>query len=240
MTFFKKQRINRLLNLLFPSECLICNSSLGLTTPICEACFDGIQPLQGSRCRKCGSVLSEAFMDDHCPDCGKKTVHYEKIMSLGEYEGGLKTLIYDLKFRQRKSVSNVLADLFMRHVDKNYFFTEVFVPVPLHPKRQLERGYNQSLLILEKLGKYFRIPVIGNALRRARNTMPQTLLHQDQRMENIKDAFSAGSGIRKVKGRTVLLFDDVYTTGSTINEACRVLKESGAGDIRVLTAAKTA
>jgi competence protein ComFC len=174
-----------------------------------------------------------------CEECRKNPLPYSELRALSFYKGAITELVHSLKFKKRWSAADVIAGLLLKHIDPDYFKVDALVPVPLHKKRLKKRGYNQSSLILRKISRYFGIPVLEHALKREKDTAPQSLLPKSERIENMKKAFVLGHEFQKISNRRVLLFDDVTTTGHTVTEACRVLQNANPASIRVLTAAKS-
>jgi ComF family protein len=187
---------------------------------------------------KCGRELSGALAEAECLDCRKRRFHYGELRVLGTWDTKLRSLVHGLKFEQRHSVAAVLADSLAGFIDPAFFLVDCMVPVPLHGKRLKERGYNQSLLILERLGRRLGVPVLPDGLRRTRNTRPQSQLSREERLENVRDAFGPGRQAGLLAGKRVLLFDDVMTTGNTLNEASRILAKCGPASVRLLVVAR--
>ena len=185
---------------------------------------------------KCGKKLSDEERE-YCPDCEKKKHVYDAGRSLFPYRDDVIKSIYRLKYSGRQGYAQFYGDRMARvfgGVIRDWG-VDVIVPVPLHKSRLRERGYNQAALIARALGAGCGIPVAGDCVIRVRKTKPLKLLNAAARQDNLKNAFKIGR--IDVKLKTVLLVDDIYTTGSTIDEVCRVLKQAGAYRIYFLTAA---
>jgi ComF family protein len=177
--------------------------------------------------------------EHRCGDCYFDTYAFTMARSHGVYRGALKEVIHLFKFEKRKNLvtrlSRLLHETFIEHF--NDLNIEWIVPVPLHKKRYQERGFNQCEMLARGLGKRSRIAVSANNLIKVKHTQPQTGLTDKQRSKNVKNAFR----VRKPKqlaGRRVLLVDDVFTTGATLNECTRALKRAGAREVYVLTLAR--
>jgi len=238
MIFVRRHFGHFLLNYLFHSRCLLCEKPLHDMSPLCPECFEELKFGTEKRCVKCGQVMSSSLVDPSCADCRNRHYPYHEIRILGTYAGSLQKLVQGLKFRERHSVSAVLADCLVRFVDPSYFLVDCMVPVPLHRSRLKERGYNQSRLVLDRIGRYLRVPVLADALVRHKNTKPQSRLRAEERRENVRDAFRPGRQAKLMSGKKILLFDDVMTTGNTLNEACETLKKCGPSSVKILAIAR--
>jgi ComF family protein len=159
---------------------------------------------------------------------------------LGEYTGSLREIIHYYKFSKKSYLSEPLADLMMKILDiKNMFGNiDAIIAVPLHRKRRKERGFNQSYLVAKRLGRKLHIRVERRVLFRIKKSQPQIDLPAHQREKNVMGAFKVRKA-KRIRGKRILLIDDVMTTGATVNECARVLKRSGSKEICVLTVAIT-
>jgi ComF family protein len=174
-----------------------------------------------------------------CGRCRRGLPSFEAGFSLGPYEGGLRTLIHELKFRGRRRVAERLAALAAPDAARAGLLTSgaVLVPVPLHPRRREERGFNQSELLALALGRRSGLPVIADVLVRRKQTRSQTGLSAAQRRANVEGAFAV-RGRGRVAGRAVVLVDDVVTTGATALACARALRDAGAREVRLLSLAR--
>ncbi len=155
------------------------------------------------------------------------------------FGGPAQELIHRLKYGKKGHLSRPLGLLTVHHLGGYLDETgvEMIVPVPLHPRRLRERGFNQAILLADFLSRSRRIPISRNNLRRIRWTEPQVNLSPEERMKNVRGAFA----VRRpelFRDKKLLLFDDVYTTGSTVSECAKVLKRAGAGEVHVATVAR--
>jgi ComF family protein len=153
-----------------------------------------------------------------------------------DYQGGVAEALQRFKYQGEIQ----LADLFGRFWKKEYwegFSVEAIIPVPLHLSRLRKRGFNQALVLGRILGRKMGKPVLMKGLKRIRNTIPQVQLDHSQREKNVRGAFVVGDP-NEIKGKDLLLVDDVFTTGATVNECAKVLKKAGAGQVFVLTLAR--
>ncbi|MFH1387354.1 MAG: ComF family protein [bacterium] len=201
---------DELLNLIFPPKCEVCRR--GSPEALCGECFSQIK-----------------FMK---PNLG--------IYSATAYDGVIKESIHRFKFNKRKKLAEPLGVLLVNYLGHKPGLKidelDGIIPVPLHEKRMRERGFNQVELLASTLTKYFELPVTP-ALERLKNTHPQFDLQRDARLNNVKGAFRVINP-KAVYNKKVLLLDDIYTTGATISECGRVLKNAGAKRVEVLTLAR--
>ncbi|MFC2158920.1 ComF family protein [Acidobacteriota bacterium] len=165
-----------------------------------------------------------------------------KHRSVGLYSGVLKDMILLFKYRGYKCLGHNLAQFTYRFLGKEESLWEgidLILPVPLHRKKQGKRGFNQSLVLARFLGVQKNIPCDQKILKKVRQSPPQTSLEAEDRLRNLKDVFTVRRPDR-ISGKRVLLIDDVFTTGATLNECARMLLETGALEVRALTVAQAA
>ena len=228
--------IKLVLNLLYPPrpKCNICGRD-GVGT-VCNICMASLDYLQGVTCLHCGKQLSEQYQDSTCPDCKAGVFYYERAYSCFEYSGIGKELVYKFKYEGKIQLSEVIAGLMEERLRNEGLKIDAIVPVPIHENKLKTRGFNQSYLIARELGERLRKPII-DCLERKKETKEQYNLDRAQRYLNIVDAFSVRLMYNIDKYKSILLVDDIYTTGSTVNECSRVLKRLGVKTIYIITAA---
>jgi ComF family protein len=232
--------VDPLLAVVFPSSCPSCDSPLAHPSagPLCGACWATLD--RGTllaRCR-CGSPLV-AGGRAACGRCRRGLTPLSSSLSLGGYDGPLRAVIHELKYHGRRRVAARLAERLAAAPIASALLTRetVLVPVPLHPRRRRERGFNQAELLALELGRRLALPVRAACLVRRLDTPSQTGLTAAQRRKNVKDAFAV---VRRaqVAGRVVVLVDDVVTTGATLRACARVLLAAGASEVRTVSAAR--
>ncbi len=199
----------------------------------CPACRASVSFVLPPVCPLCGRPQNSPGL---CKGCSERPLHIDGIRSVAVFDGALRRAIHGLKYNYAHSLAAPLGGMLVAFWHTSPLPAEVIVPVPLHPRRRRERGYNQAALLALRLGEGVGLPVLTDALRRVRNTRSQTRLNARQRRQNVAGAFAcAGEGVR---GQRVLLVDDVCTTGATL-EACSIaLKEGGARSVWALTLAR--
>ncbi|MCX7016087.1 MAG: ComF family protein [Candidatus Sumerlaeota bacterium] len=230
-----------LADLLFPPFCLLCHERLGEDDQtICLACRDSFQPPLEPICAICGAPWGGEAKRRGCERCPPRPVHFDSARSAALYAGPAAEAVKTLKFRGRVEMAPVLArrmaPLAARHLAEAGP-VDWIVPVPLHVLRRLRRGFNQAALISRELSRLLGVPTLEGALARVRRTRQQTLLDPRERRANVERAFAVVDPA-PLRGRRILLIDDVFTTGATCNTCARVLKEAGAEAAHVFTFAR--
>jgi ComF family protein len=220
---------------LFPRVCLICDILVERDERICANCQEAIGNDTHFTCPKCSTSVGQ-FEDvtDGCPHCRRERFHFDEAVRLGPYDGTLRDAILRMKAASGEALAESMGCHFVAWRAERFaaWKAEVLVPVPLHWWRRWQRGYNQSEGIARGMGERLRLPVRSDWLRRVRWTRKQFNLSPTEREANIKGAFRVTSACA-VQGKRVVLVDDVLTTGSTLSECARVLKQAGAGWVGV-------
>jgi ComF family protein len=226
-----KQLEMGVLDLLFPPRCVGCGSSGGF---LCVPCLSALPYLPFPLCAKCGKPLSYGTV---CYDCENYLFAFDGIRSLSPYHGVVRQAILQFKYQNVKALAVQLAQLMGKYINSHPLSADTLVPVPLHPRRLRERGYNQSSLLSRELSRLVPLPVVEGALLRARNTPAQTKTNSVQnRHSNVAGAFTCRG--RRVVGKRILLIEDVCTPGATLNACATVLKSAGAISVWGLTMAR--
>ena len=215
---------------------------------LCPTCTSGFLPVESPQCSRCGMVFKSRQGEDHvCGECLDSPKRFQIARSTGIYKYTLMAAIHCFKYKGKIQLARPLGTLlfavFISFWDK--MSIDLIVPVPLHVKKLRMRGFNPSFLLVKdwvRISEFLHvgfpdIPVDLNVLSRTRWTEPQTGLGRKERLANIKNAFNI-SNDSKITGKRILLVDDVYTTGATVNECAKVLLKGGAGHVDVLTLAR--
>ena len=239
----------QLLDILFPPRCPICQNFLW-NDPLwsenrgrcfCQECFSGFQEIRPPLCPSCGRPFALETGEDHfCEACLRKRPLYEAAAAPYRYEATLMDAIHQFKYVPKGHLGDILGPLLAEFAARRFDGNDDFliVPVPLHPKRLRERGFNQSLLLARHVAKPWDADLDWFSLRRRKYTLPQTGLGKEERRKNVRGAFEVTDS-KGMKGRTALLVDDVATTGSTLNECSGVLMKAGCEKVFCLTLAMT-
>ena len=236
---------NLLINWLLPPRCIKCGQILSEKNGLCPECFSKITFISEPYCYCCGHPFTETTgvkfaKKQICGNCASaKKHHFSLQRSAFVYDENSKDLIIDFKFHDKTSAAEVLANmLFVAGKDIWAENPDYLIPVPLHKKRLHKRRYNQSALLCKYLSRKCLVEVDYFSLERVVNTVPQVSLTGARRRNNLKKAFALSSA-EKLKGKSVVLVDDVKTTGSTLNECAKILRKAGVKNIYSLTLAQT-
>jgi ComF family protein len=226
-----------LLQLFYPKLCWLCGASLPQDRDsFCPVCAAALTTDPHPTCPLCSSTVGPfGHVSDGCPKCRKSALAFAAAQRLGPYDGLLRDVVLRLKHHSGEGLAEVVGGLWAAHSEAQLRATgaDLVVPVPLHWRRRWARGYNQSEALANALAAHVRLPCQPGWLKRTRYTPRQTEQTPAGRRENVRGAFAARAGDR-LKGKTVLLVDDVMTTGSTCSEAARALL--GVGAARVVVA----
>jgi len=217
--------LNGLLDLVYPPKCLTCDAIAA--DYICALCLRGIEHVHRPYCRRCG----QSMRGFRCRNCWGRVASFTHARAVGQYSGVLRKAVHELKYGGKRMLASPLGDLLYTYLEKRCDFpwrrASCVVPVPIHPARERVRGYNQSELVAERLSELTGLPLVGGNLVRASRTKPQVALSPEERRKNVKAVFRVRDS-DAVRGRIVLLVDDVATTCSTIHECSLALLKAGA------------
>lgn len=229
-----KKIISNVYDSVYPPRCPVCDAVLYKKETIdrpklCKGCVGKIIYINQPSCMKCGKQLEDET--EYCHDCLKYTHLYERGVAAFSYSKDIKRSLYSFKYENRREYVEFYADTIVDkygHVISSWK-PDVMVPVPLHPSKYRKRGYNQAEILANAISARTGIPVDTNILKRKRNTRAQKELDDKDRISNIKGAFILGQN--GVKYRKILLVDDIYTTGTTIDECSRVLRANKVSEV---------
>jgi len=233
--------LGSLKELCFPPVCLTCSASLDHIQEIhlCPSCLGQLNRLPSALCSCCGIPFPYGAGGDHlCGICLKSGFHFDKaraILGYNEYAG---KLVHGLKYGGRTAAFSTFSGLWQQKKERaGLCVPDMIIPVPLHRKRLQERGFNQALLLAQVFFPGSKEKIEALLLTRIRRTVPQTGLNGKERRRNLKGAFQV-TAPEQLQGKAVILVDDVFTTGATVNECARVLKGAGAAQVEILTLAR--
>lgn len=223
-------------NILVPPVCPLCRSTAG-DGLLCEGCASAFRSelIEGPRCVICGAPFGGG-RDHTCGMCLKKAPPFERAMSLFYYRGAVAEAVRHFKYRGRRALGRALGRLLADGASCYDVKFDAVVPVPMHPSRVRKRGFNQTLLLSRHVARVLSIKVDYMNLSRKAGIRPQVELEPGQRKRNVAGAFFLRHGTA-LKGRRLLVVDDVYTTGATVTECAKVLRKNGAR-VWVLTLAR--
>ena len=212
------------LDLLFPPWCLGCGKE---GSYLCESCRRQLPFIVPPVCPRCGRPRADG---ETCPGCIEAQSAIDGIRAPFLFDGAIRRTIHELKYRNLRAAVPLLAGFLHDYLRENPLPGEVLIPVPIHRKRERERGYNQSSLLCHELNRRNCLPVIDNCLVRRTYTPPQARTSSlASRRENVAGAFACAD--ERVKGRRIILLDDVSTSGATLNACAAALKLAGAASV---------
>lgn len=224
------------LNLLFPPRCPFCDKIQKVSAAgICEECRQKIVYITEPRCLKCGKQLAQEETE-YCRDCNKKMHKFCQGRALYDY-GSVAGAIYRFKYKGKREYGKIFGEEMVYFLGDyiRYIHPDVLLPVPLHPVRESIRGYNQASVLAKVIGKALNIPVEAHLVKRIQNTKALKGLNSKERVNNLKNAFILDRN--SVKLDTVIIVDDIYTTGSTIDAIADLLLEAGVKKVFFITLA---
>ncbi len=228
-----------ILDIIYPVRCPVCGE---IVVPrgerICPGCRDRLPYVKEPRCMKCSKPI-ELAEREYCSDCERKQHHYEKGFALWVYNDDLRHSIAEFKYHNKKEYAKFYIEEILRLYGPmiQRLSPDALVPVPIHRSKLLERGYNQADILAKGIGKALGLPVLSRLLVRNKKTLPQKKLSDKERLRNLQEAFGYNEKelfrcTEKIK--RILLIDDIYTTGSTVEACTNVLKARGIDQVYFL------
>lgn len=221
---------------LFPRRCCLCDQASVSALALCDACRPEL-PWLGNGCPRCARPVPADSFSYVCGECLKQPPPFERTLVLFRYQPPVSQLIQQFKFNQRLALTQLFSELLAERVAAIEPLPEVIIPVPLHPTRQRERGFNQAIEIARPLGRRLGIPVALDACHRIRQTRTQSTLPAGQRRRNLRNAFACQQPASP--WRHVAILDDVITTGSTISALAKTLRKGGVERVDCWAIART-
>ncbi len=218
---------------LLPYTCILCGSASQQDLDLCCDCEADL-PLIENACQQCAIPL-DAEQDLLCAQCQNKPPAFHRSFALFHYNPPIDGFIMDLKFHHKLLYAHILGKLLLKKIN-NCDKPEYIIPVPLHPKRLRQRGFNQALEIAKPIANALQIPIETQSIKRIENTDSQSQIDASKRQKNLKNAFEV---VEPIQARHVAIVDDVVTTGSTVNALATKLVEQGVKQIDVWCSART-
>lgn len=215
----------KILELLYPTTCIFCGEIC--KEGICDRCRKSVMIIKEPRCKKCGKPIRYEE-EEFCYDCRHKNFHYEQGKSLWIHRNPVNQSIYNFKYKNRRVYGEIYAKELVKEFGKLICLWKIdlIIPVPLHRKKLRKRGFNQAEILAKEIGKLTGIPVNTKVILRKKYTEPQKQFGQKERRKNLADAFEAAC--KHINAKNILIIDDIYTTGSTIDSIAKILLETGA------------
>ena len=209
--------INKIINIFYPRICGICGEKIN----------------ERYTCRKCLNII-EYYQEMVVIPASIENKWYDKLFSALRYDGIFKSKMLSYKFHDCKYLGISFAEILARLIKKYSIDADIIIAVPISKERLRERGYNQSAIIAKKVAEFTNIKYKEDILIKSKNNLRQSELTLNERKENVKEAYSI-KNIEQLKAKKIILIDDIFTTGSTLNECSKVLKENGAGKVIAIT-----
>ncbi len=240
-----KIKISHFLDLVYPRECWGCQHSLAQSSNrfLCFFCWQQLPLRRKPICLKCGYTHGPHCLDSlWCLECLNRPFAFKEVRLVGPYKGLLRRLLICYKFEKKFALHYLLAAILAQKIKRHPFPDKIegIVAVPLAPKRERERGYNQATYLALSLSQKLQIPYLSSVLEKKCDTVAQSTLSGQKRRENVQGVFHLVSCKKKeIKGKVLLLVDDVITTGSTAHECARILKKTGAKKVYLVVIART-
>ncbi len=229
-----------LVSLLYPPHCAHCGADTEGGVHLCAACAGQAKMIVAPFCQRCSEPFDGAITSGFtCANCADRTLHFDCAVSRYLSRGVVREFVHRFKYDRHFYLRHPLADWLAEALDDERIRAQpigALVPVPLHSARFREREFNQADVLAELLAQRTGTPLL-RALTRIRYTTTQTRLDRHERMENLRNAFRVHHSAA-VQNRHLVLVDDVFTTGSTVDECARVLRAAGAASVRVVTVAR--
>lgn len=231
--------IDELLSIVYPKRCPTCMNIIPINEEerICDSCIEELPYVTEPRCKKCSKPLDNET-NDLCYDCTKNEHSYSRGWALWLYTGDIKNALKRFKYNNNsnygKIFSKEVVTLYKKEIEE--VSIDLIIPVPLHPKKQKKRGYNQAAIIGSNIAESLNISYSSNYVTRIIDTKDQKNLSDKERVHNMKKAFKIVDP-NQIKHKRVLICDDIYTTGNTINSLSKELLENGAEEVFFITLA---
>lgn len=232
--------LQAILDMLYPVRCPVCGD---IVTPkgikICNSCEKKLQLIGEPRCKKCSKPI-EQDQSEYCSDCERKEYHFEHGYSLWVYDSPMKKSISDFKYRYKKEYAKFYIEKIIQSYGKAIIklAPDALVPVPIHKSKYRERGYNQAEILANGIAKGLDIQVLPHLIIRNKKTLPQKQLSDKERLRNLQEAFVINESAVRSYPKTlnkILLVDDIYTTGSTIEACTNILMRNGIEQVYFIT-----
>lgn len=231
-------------SVIFPMDCCVCGKYC--SNAICDSCWNDVILITDLACRKCSKPYFNQYLYEEgveliCEECCENALFFERALAYGVYQDVLIKIIHEFKFNNKPYIGKHLSYKLAKLIENEDDFrnADLIISVPLHRNKERKRGYNQSYLLAKELSKIMKIKLLKDVLYKVKDTESQSLKSMKERRKNIRGSFLIKNE-GKIKEKSVILVDDVLTTGSTVNECSRILRHAGAKKVYVLTVARTA
>lgn len=227
--------LTRFLDILYPPCCPVCDEIIMPKGQlICQTCFKALSYVHQPACKKCGKQVINSTTE-YCLDCSRHNRSFKYGLALLNYDEKAQHSMTRIKYKNKRQYLDFYTEAICIRYRKQILgmHADALVPVPIHSTRRRKRGFNQAEILADGIGKKLGIPVLSEVLIRNKKTAPQKQLSTLERLKNLEQAFAAGKLPADIK--SIILVDDIYTTGSTIEACTRVLKRAGVKNIYFIT-----
>ncbi len=227
-------------DLIFPNNiyCICCGAIVNDNAKysMCDKCIRKIHWIEEKFCEKCGKIIQEDYYGGKCKDCKNKIHQFNRGYVCTKYGLYERVLMMDYKYGDKAYIGRVLAEIMVERISLEDLNIDFIIPVPIHRSRKKERGYNQAEILSNGICNKIRIAYLKKAVVRIKKTRPMKALSVNDREENVQSAFQIRSRYESIlRESKVLLVDDIYTTGSTVDSLAKLLLEKGVKEVNVLT-----
>lgn len=228
--------LQTLLDIIYPPRCPICDDIIiPKGNKVCPSCKTKPIYIKEPRCKKCSKPI-EREEQEYCSDCERKSFYYDQGFAVWIYDKTMKSSVSNFKYHGRKEYADFYVDEILREYENllRKLSVDAIVPIPIHRSRYLDRGYNQADILARGIGKALKLPVVSDLLIRNKKTLPQKGLSDKERLRNLVEAFEYNKRLvsyYKEPLSKILLVDDIYTTGATMEACAKVLKSHGVNEV---------
>ncbi len=228
----------KFLNVLYPPKCISCNRNVDDIHVFCQRCWARIEFISSPSCKKCCIPLPTDYLGEKCGKCIEFNPIFDKCISIFRYDNFTKKLIHDFKFNDKSHYGKSFAKLIIRKAGRLIYEADLILAVPMHKINLRLRKYNHALLIVKNICKLSDKPFNVDLLVKSKQSPSQIGLSRSERMRNLDNTFSITKS-SLIKGKVIVLVDDVMTTGATANECAKTLRKAGAKRVNIVTVART-
>lgn len=225
--------MEKILNILYPRRCPVCHQILvEKGTLVCRTCEGKLHPITTDYCLKCGRPVKAE--EEFCPECRNVHREFDRGRGVFLYNNRMRQSLLHYKYYGNREYGEYYAASICRYMEREIctWSPDLIIPVPMYPRKQRERGFNQAADLASKAGRQFGLPAPDGIVRKTKNTRSQKKLSAVERKQNLRAAFQV---TERMDGLRILVMDDVYTTGSTMEAMAHVLKEAGADKVFFVT-----
>ena len=232
--------LGRVIEWMYPTVCPVCQKVLGKGKIICDTCKDELHIINEPRCAKCGKPLTDSGKT-YCNDCKKMKHYYDRARSVFEYTGEMKLVLYRFKYGNSRGYGKFFAKVAKDVLENKLkeWNVQAIIPVPMYKDKEIKRGYNQAELLSRRIALIFNLSHYPDMLIRSVDTLPQKQFTPQARLNNLKKAFRFNSRydnlVQTNSSLSVLLVDDIYTSGATMEACTRILLSAGIPNVFVLS-----